>query len=240
MRLALFLLTFAVTLPALGQFVGQGFWPQVDEAQDFGVPPSTQLRLDDHAAPTPLEIPGARIVTTAELRRLLQGPAEKRPLLFDAMGEERHPSLPGAIWLPGAGHGTSFNDEIQVRLGRTLEVVTGGDRARTLIFFCAGPRCWLSYNVALRAARLGYPDVRWYRGGVEAWGAGGGALTEPRVMWQKSGTGSDFLKLPIRVSELDVMRLRNRSLSPISYFCLRTASIRALTVLNRPSPAPTV
>jgi len=185
-RLALFLLAFVVTLPALGQVIGPRIWPQVDEAQDFGVAPSAELRLKEHAAPTPLEIPGARTIATAELRRLLQTPPEKRPLLFDAMAEEGHPSLPGAIWLPGAGHGTSFNDEIQARLAKTLEVVTGGDRVRTLIFFCAGPRCWLSYNVALRAAHLGYSDVRWYRGGVEAWGAGGGALTEPRVMWQRA------------------------------------------------------
>jgi PQQ-dependent catabolism-associated CXXCW motif protein len=185
--LALFLFVFVVTTSVFGQVVGSpGVRPQVDETQDFGVAPRTELRLDEHAAPTPLEIPGARIITTAELRQFLQAPPEKRPLLFDAMGEERHPSLPGAIWLPGAGRGTSFDDEIQARLARTLEAVTGGDRARTLIFFCAGPQCWLSYNVALRAARLGYSGVRWYRGGVEAWGAGGGALTEPRVAWKRA------------------------------------------------------
>jgi rhodanese-related sulfurtransferase len=54
-----------------------------------------------------------------------------------------------------------------------------------LIFFCFGPRCWLSYNAALRATRLGYTDVRWYRGGLEAWGAGGGALTELRTAWKR-------------------------------------------------------
>jgi rhodanese-related sulfurtransferase len=52
-------------------------------------------------------------------------------------------------------------------------------------FFCAGPRCWLSYNAALRAVRLGYRRVLWYRGGIEAWGAGGGALERPRVVWKR-------------------------------------------------------
>ena len=165
--------------PALGQRAG-------DEAQDYGIAARAELRLEEYAAPTPLEIPGARIITTAELRQLVQAPPEKRPLLFDVIGDDGHRSLPDAIWLPGAGRGTSFDDEIQARLAKTLELATRGDRRRTLVFFCAGPRCWLSYNVALRAARLGYSGVRWYRGGIEAWGAGGGALTEPRVLWKRA------------------------------------------------------
>lgn len=55
-----------------------------------------------------------------------------------------------------------------MRLGRLLEFATRGNRERELVFFCAGPSCWLSYNAALRAARLGYSGVRWYRGGIEA------------------------------------------------------------------------
>jgi rhodanese-related sulfurtransferase len=31
----------------------------------------------------------------------------------------------------------------------------------------------MSYNAALRAINLGYRNVLWYRGGVEAWKAGG-------------------------------------------------------------------
>jgi PQQ-dependent catabolism-associated CXXCW motif protein len=177
-----FLIVLSVWLaPAIGQIVGP---PPIDEARDFGVAPSAQLRLEEHAAPTPLEIPGAQLIATPELRKLVQAPIERRPLLFDVIGDHGHRSLPGAIWLPGAGRGTSFDDEIQAALARTLELASRGDRKRMLVFFCAGPRCWLSYNTALRAARLGYSEVRWYRGGIEAWGASGGALTEPGVVWQ--------------------------------------------------------
>jgi PQQ-dependent catabolism-associated CXXCW motif protein len=151
------------------------------EAQDFGVTPSAQLRLKDFSAPTPLEIPGARIITTAELRKLLR---ESQPLLLDVIAGEGHLSLPGAIWLPGAGRGTSFEDEIQARLAVALQAATKDDKGAPLVFLCAGPRCWLSYNAALRAVRLGYSNVLWYRGGIEAWGAGGGALTKPRLVWQ--------------------------------------------------------
>jgi PQQ-dependent catabolism-associated CXXCW motif protein len=154
------------------------------EREDFGVPPTAALRLAEHSAPTPLEIPGARPIFTAELRRRLQAPPQERPLLFDVLGADNaHLSLPGAIWLPGAGRGDSFDDEVQARLAQLLEVATRDDRARELVFFCASTHCWLSYNAALRAARLGYPGVRWYRGGIEAWGASGGATSEPRLAW---------------------------------------------------------
>jgi PQQ-dependent catabolism-associated CXXCW motif protein len=186
-RSALFLLVFLAATSAFGQIVGlkPPPVPPVDEAQDFGVASSAELRLVDHASPTPREIPGARTISTGELRKLLQTPPDKRPLLFDAIGDEHHASLPGAIALPGVGSGASFDDEIQGRLAKTLLAATAGDRARTLIFFCTGPHCWLSYNAALRAARLGYPDVRWYRGGIEAWGAGGGALNAMRAVWKR-------------------------------------------------------
>ncbi len=177
---------FVASLVALGAAQAQA---PIDEAQDFGVAPSAVLRIDDHASPTPLEIPGAQPIATAELRRLLQAPVEERPLLFDVLGGEVHATLPGTIWLPGAGRGESFEDEVQGRLAKVLELSTGGNRQRMLVFFCTGPRCWLSYNTALRAARLGYGNVRWYRGGIQAWGAGGGALAEPRAMWQRPRGG---------------------------------------------------
>lgn len=165
-----------------------GAWAQPPSAehQDFGVPPTRELRLAELSSPTPLEIPGARLISTAELRRLVQAPLEERPLLFDVLGAENaHDSLPGAIWLPGAGRGASFDDEIQARLEKLLAFTLRGNPARPLVFFCSSPRCWLSYNAALRAVRLGYSNVRWYRGGIEAWGASGGALVTPRVTWQR-------------------------------------------------------
>lgn len=157
----------------------------VDEKRDFGVPPSAELRLADHASPTPLTIPGARVIATAELRVRLEEPLDARPLLFDVLGEDQHATIPGAIWLPGAGRGTSFDDDVQAKLAKLLEFATRGERARPLVFFCSSPECWLSYNAALRAVRLGYADVRWYRGGLEAWRANGGALAPPRVRWKE-------------------------------------------------------
>jgi len=185
-RLAFLLLTLVLASPAAGQLVSKAHgWPPVDELEDFRIAPLGELRTLDHAAPTPLAIPGAQLITTRELKALLAPNAMRPPLLIDVMGEESHQSVywEGLVWLPGAGRGSSFDDELQGRLAQALERATGGNRARMLVFFCANPRCWLSYNAALRAVRLGYSDVRWYRGGVHAWGVAGGDLREPRDPW---------------------------------------------------------
>lgn len=175
---------FAACGAAQAQSPG-GTQAPVAESHDFGVPPSAELRLQDFSSETPLAIPGAKTIGTAELRARLEDPPERRPLLFDVLGyDAQHRSLPGAIWLPDAGRGRSFDDALQAQLGRALELATKGERARPLVFFCAGVRCWLSYNAALRAARLGYTEVYWYRGGITAWLAAGGALSAPRVMWR--------------------------------------------------------
>lgn len=169
---------------AVGAAHAQALPDPVDEAEDFGVPPSAALRLENHASPTPREIPGAKLIGTAELQRRLRAEPEARPILFDVIGGGGHPTLPGAIWLPGAGRGESFDDAVQAQLARLLELTTRGDRARTVVFFCAGPKCWFSYNAALRAARLGYSEVYWYRGGIAAWRAAGGATATPRLRWK--------------------------------------------------------
>lgn len=157
----------------------------VGEDADLGVPPSAELRLGDHASATPLAIPGARLVTTPELKAALGRPSAERPILFDVLGGTGHDSLPGAIWLPDAGRGFGFDDELQARLARTLAFVTNGDAARPMVFFCASVNCWLSYNAALRAVRLGYASVGWYRGGIQSWTAAGGALAPMKVSWRR-------------------------------------------------------
>jgi len=106
-------------------------------------------------------------------------------LLFDVLGGEQHDSLPGAIWLPGAGRGNGFDDAVQAQLARLLQAATKGDVGRAMVFFCQGTACWLSYNAALRAVALGYREVYWYRGGLEAWIAAGGALAPLRLSWRK-------------------------------------------------------
>jgi len=156
-----------------------------DEDADFGVEAASTLRLDNLSAPTPRALSGAKVIHTAELRDRLRAAEAERPLLFDVLGGEQHESLPGAIWLPGAGRGNSYDDAVQAQLARLLQTATKGSVTRSMVFFCQGVRCWLSYNAALRAVALGYREVYWYRGGIEAWLAGGGQLAPLRFGWRK-------------------------------------------------------
>jgi PQQ-dependent catabolism-associated CXXCW motif protein len=171
MRILLLVLAACLAAPALA-----------DEDADFGLAPVSALRTSDLHAPTPREVPGAKTIRTSALRDSLQ--AASPPLLFDVLGGEAHASLPGAVWLPGAGRGQSFTDTVQARFALTLNALTNGDRKRPLVFFCQGPQCWLSYNAALRAVALGYETVYWYRGGIEAWIEAGGALVPMKFSWR--------------------------------------------------------
>jgi len=109
-----------------------------NELADFGVAPTRDLRLANYAAPTPREVPGARTIHTRQLQTWLRRDAPMRPVLLDVVGGEGHESIPGAVWLPGAGRGQGFNDAVQGQLARALQVLTGGSLARPIVFFCAG------------------------------------------------------------------------------------------------------
>jgi len=142
-----------------------------DEDRDWGVAPADRLHLPPYHAPTPLQIPGAQVVQTRQLRAMLAAPGA--PILIDVLSEPGHVTLPGAAWLSGVGRGTNFVDPVQFLLVELLGRLTGGDKTRRVVFFCANSECWLSYNAALRAVAAGYSGVYWYRGGVEAWVAAG-------------------------------------------------------------------
>jgi PQQ-dependent catabolism-associated CXXCW motif protein len=155
-----------------------------DEDADFGVAATRDLRLADYGTPTPREVPGARTLRTAQLKSWIQRDARTRPVLLDVLGGEAHDSLPGAVWLPGAGRGTGFSDAVQAQLARALEELGVRASGRALVFFCASVSCWLSYNAALRAVALGYTEVYWYRGGIDAWVDAGGELSPARMTWR--------------------------------------------------------
>ncbi len=142
-----------------------------DEHRDWGIAPTNRLRHEPYHAPTPLTLPGAQVVGTRELQAMLASASP--PILIDALSEEGHVTLAGAVWISGAGRGTNFMDPVQSVLTQLLAQLSGGDKARGLVFFCASSQCWLSYNAALRAVVAGYDKVYWYRGGIEAWAAAG-------------------------------------------------------------------
>ena len=152
-----------------------------EESRSFGVSPPSDYRTRNYHAPTPDAIPGARVVTTGELTEMLN--REPRPFLVDVLSGSPHPTLPGSIWLHNGGLG-DFDAAEEKRFLDTVALLAGHDKNRVLVFFCSGVRCWLSYNAALRAARAGYGNVYWYRGGIEAWRAAGlRTVTADNFQW---------------------------------------------------------
>lgn len=145
-----------------------------DELTDFGVPPQSQLQ-QNVGSETPLTIPGGHVITTREMRQVIN--ANANIPVIDVWAYGPHPSLPGAIMMPGAGSPGDFNDATQQRLWDALSNLTQRQPKNPLIFLCTGSRCWESYNAALRAIDMGFQTVLWYRGGLAAWQASGAPMS---------------------------------------------------------------
>src|SRR4051812_18080014 len=66
--------TLLVTLLLVSGMNGAQAQPWADEDRDWGVAPVASLRQPPYSAPTPMSITGARTVTTADLKTLLESP----------------------------------------------------------------------------------------------------------------------------------------------------------------------
>lgn len=143
-----------------------------DEATDDGVAPQRTIHARNSSGSTPLSVPGARTAVTRQVAAALAGP--RPPILIDVGNSwGGHQTLPGAIWMRGAGDDAAGKNEALDGLFRALLASVAPDHDQTLVIFCESTVCWQSYNAALRAAADGYVNVYWYRGGVAAWRAAG-------------------------------------------------------------------
>jgi len=134
------------------------------------VAPTAQLHTGAMHGPTPASIPGGQVITTQGVKALMDG--KQAPfLLLDVLGgpqviNEEQAAAP-------ASQAGSFSDGTQQQFGQYLQQATGGNKEVALVLYCQSRECWMSYNAALRAINLGYRNVLWYRGGIEAWQAAG-------------------------------------------------------------------
>ena len=148
----------------------------------------TDYRMSEFRTAVPCTLAGATVIATQHLQEMLRLDA---PLLIDVFPAPRVPkrlrdehlwlpptrhSLPGAVWLPNTGFGVlPIEEERYFRAN--LEQLTGGNRTRTIVFFCLAD-CWMSWNAARRAVSWGYEAVIWYPDGVDGWEAVGLPLAE--------------------------------------------------------------
>lgn len=141
-----------------------------DEARDYGLQPVTGvIRTENLEAPTPRTLTGAETISTPRLWEMMLG--NDPPVLIDVLGGNQTMTLPGALWSPNIGRGTSLNDEVQQIFDAGLARLTRNDKTVPVVFFCLSKTCWLSINAVVRAVALGYQHVYWYRGGRAAWEA---------------------------------------------------------------------
>jgi len=158
------------------------------ELTDYGISEQAELQ-SNLGSPTPMTIPGAVRVTTDDVKLSLE--SDMPPLLVDVLASNHQTTLLGAVFVPSGGAPGNFNDNAQRDFSNALAKVSNGRKDRVLIFFCAGPSCWESYNAALRALHAGYANVQWYRGGLAAWSeAGLPTSTTPAALGASANFGN--------------------------------------------------
>jgi adenylate cyclase len=140
-----------------------------DEDADFGVRPDATPH-PDVVGYTPMTNPAAPTIRTPDLPRFI---AEQHPVIIDPLSYFWGRSLPGAVGLGNAGFGGAISDDARERLRRVMADLTGGDASKPIIAVGWNSERFDGYNLALRLVALGYTNVRWYRGGREAWEVAG-------------------------------------------------------------------
>jgi tetratricopeptide (TPR) repeat protein len=161
-----------------------GLRDHVPEDADPGLPIDEGLRSGNRFSLTPIGAPGVSVVRTSELKALIDaaanGPGEPPlllstncPLCFDI-------DIPGAVSVPGAYIRSPLNDQARQGLKNWLDRQLNGQTSRRLITLSWNAERWHARDLALELVALGYPNVSWYRGGVEAWDVAGYPVVEKR------------------------------------------------------------
>lgn len=144
---------------------------------------------------TPLTLQGATVVDLAALDAVMaDGPVlvdvaatEKKPADFpqDMPWLPIHRSIPGAVWLPGAG-AAPLDPAREAMFYERVATLTKGDKAKAIVTFCH-PECWGSWNAAKRLVLQGYTGVHWFPEGIEGWqDTHATAVVKPDPAWAGS------------------------------------------------------
>ena len=167
---------------AKGLFLFATFCFAADPAT-AAAPEPEGYRQKGYRSEVPATLKGARVVSTAEARALLDA---GRTLFVDIMPrppkpanlptgtvwrDMRRETIPGSHWLPNVGYGR-LHPAMDGYFKTHLKRLSGGNRAKAILFFCLA-RCWMSWNAAKRAQEYGYTNVIWYPGGTDGWAGAG-------------------------------------------------------------------
>ncbi len=131
--------SLTVLVPLLAN--GEVTIPQIPQPQsfsyedkDWGVEPTSRPKMRPYGAPTPVSIPSARVISTQQLKALLD--TDKSVVVIDVLSSKTRTTIPGAYWMPGAGDGQFYRAE-ELRFSAALEKLVGADKNRPVVFLCS-------------------------------------------------------------------------------------------------------
>jgi adenylate cyclase len=155
----------------------------ISEDDDSGVPMIEGLRSANlFGRMTPIGAPGVSTIKTSELRALIgdgEGSASgKLPLLLSTYCSNcARIAIPGTNFVPDAYRNGVPDDAKRQALKLLVDRLLQGDRTRRVITYSWDAAFWDARNLAIELVALGYPNVSWYRGGLEAWDVAGLPVT---------------------------------------------------------------
>jgi PQQ-dependent catabolism-associated CXXCW motif protein len=142
------------------------------ENHDAKVRPLKDVREGGPQSATPIAPPpGVKPISTRELARLIK--TNPAAVVIDVATDDmvKKPLIPRALWVNGGGTVRAGQNVIIESNFAKAMARAAPDKQTPIVTYCVNWQCWLSWNAALRLARLGYTQVYWYRGGIEAWRA---------------------------------------------------------------------
>ena len=118
---------------------------------------------------TPSQLPGATIVTAADVVSLQQKGVPVIDVRLAKEYYEKHirGALCVAYWEKSLKD-VAFDPAMDDWAGPTVL-----DKTKPVIFHCNGPECWKSYKAARVAVSKGFKSVYWFRGGYPEWETAG-------------------------------------------------------------------
>jgi len=148
-----------------------------NEAADFGARQSrvisaSQISTNERTRietmlPLPTAVPGVDTLTTLQLDAFLK----KNPdaVLVDAVVGGQHRTLPNAVWMPELGS-VQIGQKERDLIDAALREASAGDLSRPIVVFeRSSTYGWFGYHSVLRLLGMGYTNIYWYRGGLDAW-----------------------------------------------------------------------
>jgi hypothetical protein len=160
-----------------------GLLDHAAEDADPGLPMTEGIRSANLVGrTTPIGAPGVSTIRTAELRALIgdgEGSTGERPplLLSTDCSDCLDIAIPGTNFIPDAYRSGVLDDAKRQALKLLVDRLLRGDQTRRVITFAWNAGWWNSRNLAIELVALGYPNVSWYRGGLEAWDVAGLPVT---------------------------------------------------------------